>query len=142
MTHYFPTKKNIVLGLIIWASILVPLGFIAYNLYQAFDLTELLIIILVFIPSIILLYVVWFRTRYFVSNETLKIKIGPLTEREVEISEIISVKRSFSLIASPANSFRRLEIRYRGGKVLISPVRESEFLLLLSQLNERVRIEV
>jgi Bacterial PH domain len=142
MTHYFPTRKSLGLGMFLWASMLVPLAYICYDLFQGYNLTGMLIVALVFIPSIILLYAVWFRTGYFLNEESLIVKIGPYTERDIEISKIISVKRSFSLIASPANSFRRLKIHYRSGEILISPVREGEFLGLLSRLNERIRIEV
>lgn len=142
MTHYFPTRKNLTLGVFLWASILVPLAFIGYELYVGYNLAGLLIVVLVFIPSIVLLYGVWFRTRYIVDEVSLIIKIGPYTERDIDIAEIISVKRSFSLIASPANSFKRLQIHYRGGMILISPLREKEFLELITRLNERIKIEV
>lgn len=121
MKHYFPSKKSVILGTIIWGLIL---GLPSYNLYMDFDSTAFIIMIIVWVPLLPLIGTVWFRTGYFIKDETLIVKIGPYTEREIDISNIISAKRSYNVLASAANSLKRLKIKYRGGMILISPTRE------------------
>lgn len=142
MEHHFPTRKSLILGIIIWGMLLGPLAPIVHSLLMHTNITVIIIVLVVYLPIIAIIYVVWFRTGYFINEGLLIIKIGPFTEREIDIVDIISLKRSYNLIASPANSLKRIKVKYRGGMILISPARENEFLDLLSALNPRIKIDV
>ena len=142
MRQYFPTRKSLILGLIIWGAILGVLAMTGYYLTKEINITAIIIVTVVNVPIVVIMYAIWFKTGYFVNEQSLIVKIGPYTEREIDIANIISLKRSYNVLASPANSLKRLKVNYRGGMVLISPARENEFLDLLSKLNPRIKIEV
>ena len=64
----------------------------------------------------------------------------------VEIKNIISVERSYNPLSSPAASLKRLRIGI-GGKarvsyMLISPVREQEFIEELKAVNPDIDVRV
>jgi hypothetical protein len=66
--------------------------------------------------------------RYFLSDETLRIRCGPLHWR-VPIREITEVEPTQSLGSSPAMSADRLKISYGSERaVMISPEPRQEFL--------------
>ena len=58
------------------------------------------------------------------------------------ISDIVSVKRSYNLLASPAFSLKRLRIHFKTGSFdwLISPVREKEFIEALKAINPDIDV--
>jgi len=135
MTTIFPSRKSVVLGLLIWGVMLGSLAVTLFTLPNEFDLTITLVLVVVWIPTILVIGAVWFNTRYIIKDNTLIVKIGPYTEREIETEQIFSIKQSQNITASPANSLKRIKITYDGGMVLLSPKRESEFISLLQELN-------
>ena len=94
----------------------------------------------IWIPTFLLVLTIFLGTGYMIKDGVLVIKIGPFVYSRVKIEAIISAKRSYNLIASPANSLRRLELKYEGGMVLISPEREEAFVRLLKELNPSVLV--
>ena len=56
------------------------------------------------------------------------------------VQDINLAVRSYSLISSPANSLKRLQLNYNNDSVLISPVREAEFLVHIKTLNPRFKV--
>ena len=62
------------------------------------------------------------------------------------ISDIISIKRSYNPLSSPAGSLKRLRIEFeKGGKsswILISPAREQEFIEVLKTINPEITVDV
>ena len=84
--------------------------------------------------------------RYLISEDKLYIKIWMLPSGSVEIKNIISVERSYNPLSSPAASLKRLRIGI-GGKakfpyMLISPVREQEFIEELKAVNPDIYVRV
>jgi len=61
---------------------------------------------------------------------------------EVPVNEIISIERTYDLISSPANSFKRLKINYKKGDVLVSPQKEQQFMQNLKTINPAIIILV
>jgi len=65
---------------------------------------------------------------------------------KVPISMIVSIERSYILLASGAASLKRLFVRFKKGYkypfALVSPVREQEFLETLKILNPNIQINV
>ncbi|MCF6351564.1 MAG: PH domain-containing protein [Cyclobacteriaceae bacterium] len=78
-------------------------------------------------PIFVIIATVWFSTKYLIMGHTLVIKINPYIERKVEIDKINSIKKSRNIIASPANSLDRIEINYKDGMVLLSPMQQEDF---------------
>ncbi len=142
MTTIFSSRKSVFLGLFIWGMLLGSLVATLYALPNEFDLIITLVLAVVWIPTLLVIGAVWFNTRYIIEDKTLIVKIGPYTEREIEAEEIFSIKRSKNIIASPANSLKRIKITYDGGMVLLSPKRESEFISLLQELNPSIKVDV
>ena len=62
----------------------------------------------------------------------------------VNVSEIISVERSYNPLSSPAGSLKRLRIKFAGNSFgwLISPVREKEFIEALKTINPDIRVNI
>ena len=84
--------------------------------------------------------------RYIVSDGKLYVKIWIIPSGSVEISNIISVERSYNLLSAPAASLKRLRLGL-GGKakfpyMLISPVREHEFIEELKAVNPDIYVRV
>ncbi|MDD3914856.1 MAG: PH domain-containing protein [Bacteroidales bacterium] len=84
--------------------------------------------------------------RYIICNNKIYIKVWMFSCGSIEISNISSVKRSYNPLSSPAASLKRLRIYLIGGSVfsyiLISPVREQEFIQELKSLNPNIVINV
>jgi len=84
--------------------------------------------------------------RYIISDNKIYIKVWMFSCGSIEISNISSVKRSYNPLSSPAASLKRLRIYLIGGSVfsyiLISPVREQEFIQELKSLNPNIVINV
>jgi hypothetical protein len=66
--------------------------------------------------------------RYFLSDETLRIRCGPFKWR-VPIREITAISPTRSPLSSPALSLDRLRIEYSQGRaIMISPEPREEFI--------------
>ncbi len=143
MTKYFPSARSWVLGGIIWGILSGVFGFSLYTVIAHFSLTDLIIILLIFIILFLFFGIVWFRTGYFISEDYLIIKIGPFTHSRVRISSISKILRSNSVLSSPANSLNRLSIKYgRKGLVLISPKDEADFIIAIKEENSKVIVNI
>lgn len=98
------------------------------------------ILLIIWIPTYTLIFILLFGTKYILTDEKLIIKIGPIRHSEIEIKDLYSASRSYSIIGSPANSLKRLKLEYDGGEILISPVQESEFIKQIKKLNPKFMI--
>ncbi len=85
-------------------------------------------------------------TRYAIVEGVLRIKNMGVIAAKIDIASILSVKRSYNPISSPAISLKRLEVKYisdEGVKsVLISPVREFQFVEQLKKINPDIAIHI
>ncbi len=80
---------------------------------------------------------------YVIVNEKLMVKICGIPYVKINVSEIVSVKRSYNPLSSPASSLKRLSVEFKKGRLcLISPVREKEFLKTLKEINPKINIRV
>ncbi len=80
--------------------------------------------------------------RYIVSGGKLYIKIWFISAGNVNIADIRSVRRSYNPLSSPAASLKRLNISLRTTHILISPVREQQFIDLLKSINPDIDVDV
>ena len=81
--------------------------------------------------------------RYVVVAGKLLVKIWFIRTWSINIMDIVSVKRSYNPLSSPAASLKRLCISCSTrGSCLISPVREQEFIETLKAINPHIRVNV
>ena len=91
---------------------------------------------------IILLRGIWYEVD--LQKGLITIKMLGIPCRKIEIMNIISVEQLYNIAGAFAASVKRLNIRERNGEpyCLISPVREQEFLEMLTKQNPDIRINV
>jgi hypothetical protein len=68
----------------------------------------------------------------------LIVKCGVLENYDIDIAEIEWIKKSRDLSNGPALSLDRLEVNYKGGRVLVSPKDKKNFLLDLKKVNPKI----
>jgi len=96
---------------------------------------------------LLFMLLLFFGMRYIISEGKLYGKIfWIIPSGSVDVTDIISVERSYNPVSSCAASLKRLELKCKKGAywpfLLISPVREREFLDTLKQLNPDIYIRV
>jgi hypothetical protein len=107
------------------------------------SLRDLAILTCIALVTILFIGIVWFRTGYILSEEYLVIRIGPVVHSKIGISRISKISRSNSILASPANSMKRLAIKYgRQGVVLISPKDEKIFIESIVAINPKIVVNL
>jgi hypothetical protein len=81
--------------------------------------------------------------RYIISGEKLCVKCGLVPGGSKKIKDIVSIKRSYNPLSSPAASFKRLSIHFKKGMFwLVSPVREKEFIEALKVVNPDIDVHI
>ncbi len=84
--------------------------------------------------------------RYIVSDGRLLFKIWWIRAWSLPTADIRSIRRSYNLLSSPAASLKRLRITMgRHSKfqwILLSPVREREFIDTLRAANPDIKVDV
>lgn len=142
-------KDNIIvfrsrISLILWVPLFVfLLGMLFISIRENLKDPSIIgfcISFVIWIPIFTLILTLLFGTKYILTGDKLIIKIGPIKHSEIEINKLYSASRSYSIIGSPANSLKRLQLDYDGGEILISPVQESEFLQQIKKLNSKFTI--
>jgi len=121
------------------------LGFLLAILIPAtIPIIKYMIISGLFIMGGIFLFIVlsFSRIRYIISDGKLYVKIWIIPIGIAKIADIVSVKRSYNLLSSPAASLKRLRIDGKRGAMLISPVREVEFIESLKAVNPDIEVYV
>ena len=106
------------------------------------DFVGLIVLVIAFLIAIL----PPFFMRYEISGDKLLFKFGRFKYGGVNIHDIQHIKRSYNPLASNAASLKRLNCKLRAGVkypfLLISPVRETEFLAQLKSINPNIIIEV
>lgn len=82
-------------------------------------------------------------THYIIDSENKQLVIRTLyglSKRRIEIMNISKIKKTNSMMSSPALSFRRIRIYYIGRfqlkcRLMISPVNQDEFIAELKKIN-------
>ena len=143
MKTYYPSAKSIPLGIVLWGILLSVFGFAFYMVFKHASLRDLIILSSIATVVILFIGIIWFWTGYFLSKDYLIIKIGPVTHSKIRISNISKISGSNSILASPANSLKRLAIRSgRRVLVLISPKDEKTFIESIIEMNPKIAIDL
>ena len=79
-----------------------------------------------------------------ISGEKLYLKMWFIPNGSRDIKDIVSVKRSYNPLSSPAGSLKRLNIHFASGSTfwLISPVREKGFVEALRAINPKIEVYI
>ena len=85
--------------------------------------------------------------RYVITDKQFLMNTWETCKWSWPLSKIASIERSYFALSSPAASLKRLKIRFKKGYgdfpfVMISPVREQEFLDTLKNINPDIYIRV
>ena len=132
----------IVIMLVTFISAFIPI--FQRGIYQGMNFLVIVFMFLIF---------TFCGIRYVFSGDKLFLKIWTISSGSVNIMDIISVERSYKQpLSSSAVSFKRLHIgltgvkfSYKGAKfpyLLISPVREQEFIEELRAINPDIIVHV
>lgn len=120
------------IGLEILAPIVIVLG----TVITLILLESVLLGLTVGIPIAWFVGTYYYRTRYQITNDSrLIITCGIIETIEVPIADIEWIRRSNEISSAPALSIDRLEIGYKGGRVLVSPRDKKQFVSDLKQIN-------
>ncbi|WP_096185717.1 PH domain-containing protein [Evansella halocellulosilytica] len=132
----FTSKKDIWLGIPIWASIIAFL----LILYEAISQLSIVVIILVFI-FLCFLGSIWLHTRYIIQDELLIIKYG-LIKQTININDIKSFRKTTNPFVSPSLSIHRIEITYNKYEtVQVSPKEINLFVEELQKRNSDIQVK-
>ena len=130
---YFPTKRDVWLGILIWGLMLF--GMIPAIIQSAKLPLVIMILIVLFIGWI------WFGTGYEISEDQLKISCGPFRHR-IPIQEIKEIKRTRSPLSSPACSLDRMEIKYgKSKRIMISPADKENFIKTIMKKSQNIQLD-
>ena len=81
----------------------------------------------------------FFKTRYIIDANKLKIKCGFIPYKPIDIATIKEVARTKSIISSPAPSFDRIVIKYgKYDEIIISPKDKQNFVKDLLKINPEI----
>lgn len=126
------------IGPVIGLLLIVTFGFVGFQLFaDGFSFTGLLFFL---IPILFVVYVVR-SIKYIIYDGVLTVTDGFLINEKIPIKEIRKIRKSNSVLASPAASLDRLEISYSNSNlILISPKKRKDFINQLLSINPTIRI--
>lgn len=95
-------------------------------------------------PLLVILFI-FLGFRYVILGDRLYFKMWFIPNGSIKISDIISVERTYNPLSSPAGSLKRLCLRLVNEEfsyLLVSPVREQEFIEALKSINPLIDIHI
>lgn len=142
MNHYFPSRKSLIIGIILWGGVFYVVYLAGKSLYYDFQWSSFIPSAFIFILIFLFLGTAWFKTGYIVDGNMLLIKTGPVILGRIQIRQIYSVRRTWMIFSAPALSLKRILIAYSDGYAVISPAREKEFINLLLSINPGIKVKI
>jgi uncharacterized membrane protein YdbT with pleckstrin-like domain len=133
----FKSRKDIWMGIVIWALIFAFIWFFYQSVFVQLDILG----IIVMIVMIYLLGTIWFNTRYKIDNDALKISYG-FIKKSIDIQEIKSIRNTTNPFVAPSLSVHRIEINYGKYKTIqISPKDIQAFVNELQTKNPHIQLD-
>lgn len=126
-------------GSFIVVAVLV-LGVSAVGTYAAATAGTLLLPAVVMLPAVGLVLWVWRSTRYVVTDTSLLVR-SAFVKVEIPLESITRLQRTSTMLAAPALSFDRLEVRHAAGAVVVSPKDRDRFVTAITSRNPGVDVE-
>ncbi|PID27178.1 MAG: hypothetical protein CR982_06915 [Candidatus Cloacimonadota bacterium] len=85
----------------------------------------------------------FFKTRYTIEGNILKIKSGIISYKPININEIKEISKTNNIISSPAPSFDRIEIKYgKFDEIIISPKDKLDFVNEIKKINPNIKSDI
>ena len=112
--------------LILGSSLLLVLVPVWEWMYNNSSIKRIIFISLFTIPTALLLLVLFFNIKYTLTADTLLVKNGFSTQ-SISLEDITNITPTSSTLSAPALSLDRIEIRYEGGSIVISPKDKDRF---------------
>ena len=106
--------------LILGSSLLLILIPVWEWIYNNSSISRILFISLFTMPGAILLLLIFFNVKYSLSEDKLFVKNGFSTQ-SISLKDITYITPTNSMLSAPALSLDRIEIRYKGDSIVISP---------------------
>ena len=136
MSKCYPSKISYALLVFIFLIFFGPL--IPIVLSETLNVALLGTVAFLFIVFAFILHL-FLKTEYTIESNLLKIKCGLLNYKPIDISKIKEISNTKSLMASPAPSFDRIEIKYgEFSSIIISPKDKHEFAEDLIKINPNI----
>ena len=124
----------LLLGFLLAVFIIVSIPIIKYMIFSG---------LLIMGGTLLFIVLLFSGMRYIISGDKLYVKIWIIPIGSVKIADIVSIERSYNLLSSPASSLKRLRLGIRNGAyMLISPVREQEFIETLKTINPNIHVNI
>ena len=118
--------------LMLGSSLLLILVPVWEWIYNDSSIRRILFISLLTIPGAILLLLIFFNIKYSLSDDELFVKNGFSTQ-SISLKDITHITPTNSMLSAPALSLDRIEIRYEGGSIVISPKDREGFYHAIQQ---------
>ena len=118
--------------LILGSSLLLILVPVWEWMYNNSSIKRILFMNLFTMPGAILLLLIFFNVKYSLSDDELFVKNGFSTQ-SIPLKDIIYIIPTNSMLSAPALSLDRIEIRYEGGSIVISPKDREGFYHAIQQ---------
>ena len=102
-----------------------------------------IIVLITLCVSAIMIITLFHGTKYTINEDstTLNVKSSFIVNQTIKIENILSIKKTNSLLSAPAVSMDRIEIKQRYGRVIISPVDKKGFIEHILQLNPNIEVD-
>ena len=127
------SKKGFFIGLIVW-------GPFFYMIFFAINNHKWLILLIGLIVCVFI-GIIWFDTKYIVTQQFLIIKIGG-SSHKYPINELKKIRKTNTFLAAAANSLDRIALDFgKHGELVISPKNRKEFLEDLISLNGNIVLD-
>lgn len=85
----------------------------------------------------------FFYTQYTIDNKELIIKCGLFSYKPISIEEIKEIRKTNSIVSSPAPSFDRIEIKYgKYNAMILSPKDKIRFAEDLIKINPNIKSKI
>ena len=137
----FTSKIDLWLAfLILGSSLLLILVPVWEWIYSDSSIRRILFISLLTIPGAILLLLIFFNIKYSLSDDELFVKNGFSTQ-SIPLNDITHIIPTNSMLSAPALSLDRIEIRYEGGSIVISPKDREGFYNAIQQRVPALKID-
>ena len=117
----FTSKIDLWLAfLMLGSSLLLILVPVWEWIYNNSSISRVLFISLFTMPGAILLLLIFFTVKYSLSENKLFVK-NDFSTQSISLKDITYITPTNSLLSAPALSLDRIEIRYKGDSIVISP---------------------
>ena len=129
----FTSKIDFWLAFLIFgSSLLLILAPLWEWIYNDISIRRMAFISFLTVPIALLLLVLFFNIKYTLKDRALLVKNGFFTQ-SISLEYITHINPTNSVLSAPALSLDRIEIKYKGGSIVISPKDKDEFYHVLQE---------